>query len=50
MDGTGCEPKAATINKSNRRRPGLVTVPGNAGDDIAAGMLNNILKQAGLKP
>lgn len=31
-------------------KPGLVTVPGNPGDDIAAGTLNNILKQAGLKP
>ena len=30
-------------------KPGLVTVPGNPGYDIAAGTLNNILKQAGLK-
>ena len=31
-------------------KPGLVTVPGKPGDDLAAGTLNNILKQAGLKP
>ncbi|MGH7963562.1 MAG: type II toxin-antitoxin system HicA family toxin [Candidatus Binatia bacterium] len=31
-------------------KPGLVTVPGHPGDDLAAGTLNNILKQAGLKP
>ncbi|HEX8128236.1 MAG TPA: type II toxin-antitoxin system HicA family toxin [Pyrinomonadaceae bacterium] len=31
-------------------KPGLVTVPGNPGDDMATGTLNNILKQAGLKP
>jgi len=31
-------------------KPGLVTVPGNPGDDVAPGTLNNILKQAGLKP
>jgi predicted RNA binding protein YcfA (HicA-like mRNA interferase family) len=30
-------------------KSGLVTVPGNAGDDVASGTLNNILKQAGLK-
>ena len=30
-------------------KPGLVTVPGNPGDDVASGTLNNILKQAGLK-
>jgi predicted RNA binding protein YcfA (HicA-like mRNA interferase family) len=29
-------------------KPGLVTVPGNAGDDLAPGTANNILKQAGL--
>jgi predicted RNA binding protein YcfA (HicA-like mRNA interferase family) len=28
---------------------GRVTVPGKAGDDLAAGTLNSILKQAGLK-
>jgi predicted RNA binding protein YcfA (HicA-like mRNA interferase family) len=27
----------------------LVTVPGNANDDLAPGTLNSILKQAGLK-
>jgi predicted RNA binding protein YcfA (HicA-like mRNA interferase family) len=31
-------------------KPGLVTVPGNPGDDVASDTLNNILKQAGLKP
>ena len=31
-------------------KPGLVTVPGRPGDDVATGTLNNILKQAGLKP
>jgi predicted RNA binding protein YcfA (HicA-like mRNA interferase family) len=31
-------------------RPGLVTVPGKPGDELAAGTLRSILKQAGLKP
>ncbi|MEO8076663.1 MAG: type II toxin-antitoxin system HicA family toxin [Acidobacteriota bacterium] len=30
--------------------PGLVTVAGKPGDDVAPGTLNSILKQAGLKP
>lgn len=30
-------------------KSGLVTVPGHPGDDLAAGTLNSILKQAGLK-
>jgi predicted RNA binding protein YcfA (HicA-like mRNA interferase family) len=30
-------------------KPGLVTLPGKPGDDLAAGTLNSILKQAGLK-
>ena len=30
-------------------RPGLVTVAGKPGDDVAPGTLNSILKQAGLK-
>jgi len=30
-------------------KPGLVTVPGNLGKEMAVGTLNNILKQAGLK-
>ena len=30
-------------------KPGVVTVPGHPGKDIAVGTLNNILKQAGLK-
>ena len=29
--------------------PGLVTVAGKPGDDVAPGTLNSILKQAGLK-
>ncbi|MDT7541935.1 MAG: hypothetical protein QOE33_1839 [Acidobacteriota bacterium] len=29
---------------------GLVTVPGHPRDELAPGTLNNILKQAGLKP
>ena len=31
-------------------KPGLVTVPGNLGDDLAPGTLNSVMKQAGLKP
>lgn len=31
-------------------KPGLVTVPGRGGDELAPGTLNSILKQAGLKP
>jgi predicted RNA binding protein YcfA (HicA-like mRNA interferase family) len=31
-------------------KPGRVTVPGSGNDDLAPGTLNNILKQAGLKP
>ena len=30
-------------------KPGLVTVAGKPGDDMAAGTLNSVLKQAGLK-
>jgi len=30
-------------------KPGLVTVPGNLGDELAPGTLNSILKQARLK-
>ncbi|MFY9618812.1 MAG: type II toxin-antitoxin system HicA family toxin [Pyrinomonadaceae bacterium] len=30
-------------------KPGIITVPGNPGKDMAVGTLNNILKQAGLK-
>ncbi|MGH7801152.1 MAG: type II toxin-antitoxin system HicA family toxin [Thermodesulfobacteriota bacterium] len=30
-------------------KPGLVTVPGRPGDELAPGTLNSILKQAGLK-
>jgi predicted RNA binding protein YcfA (HicA-like mRNA interferase family) len=31
-------------------KPGLVTVSGQGGDDLAPGTLNSVLKQAGLKP
>jgi predicted RNA binding protein YcfA (HicA-like mRNA interferase family) len=31
-------------------KPGLVTVAGAAGDDVAPGTLHSVLKQAGLKP
>lgn len=30
-------------------KSGLVTVPGKLSDDLAAGTLNSVLKQAGLK-
>ena len=30
-------------------KPGRVTIAGHAGDDLAAGTLNSIRKQAGLK-
>jgi predicted RNA binding protein YcfA (HicA-like mRNA interferase family) len=30
-------------------KPGLVTVPGKPGDDLAPGTLNSVLKQAELK-
>jgi predicted RNA binding protein YcfA (HicA-like mRNA interferase family) len=47
--GIGCEPKEAITN-TNTHEAGIVTVPGNPGKDMAVGTLNNILKQAGLKP
>ncbi len=31
-------------------KPGVVTVPGKPGDDLAPGTYHSILKQAGLKP
>lgn len=31
-------------------KPGLVTVAGKLSDELAAGTLNSVLKQAGLKP
>ena len=31
-------------------KPGRVTISGRAGDDLAPGTFNSILKQAGLKP
>ena len=30
-------------------KPGLVTIPGKPGDELAPGTLNSILKQSGLK-
>ena len=30
-------------------KPGLVTIAGKGGDDLAPGTLNSVLKQAGLK-
>ena len=30
-------------------KPGLVTIPGRAGDELPKGTLGSILKQAGLK-
>lgn len=38
-----------TGNSKHASKPGLVTVAGKPGDDIAPGTLNSILKQAGLK-
>lgn len=34
----------------HRVKPGLVTLPGKPGDDLAPGTLNSVWKQAGLKP
>ena len=34
----------------HQTKPGLVTVPGKPGDELAPGTLNSILKQSGLKP
>ncbi|HZI94430.1 MAG TPA: type II toxin-antitoxin system HicA family toxin [Patescibacteria group bacterium] len=34
----------------HNRKPGLVTIAGNPGFDLAPGTLNSIFKQAGLKP
>ena len=31
------------------KKPGLVTIAGHPGDDLAPGTLNSVLKQAGLK-
>jgi predicted RNA binding protein YcfA (HicA-like mRNA interferase family) len=33
----------------HRNKPGLVTIAGKPGDDLAPGTKNSILKQAGLK-
>ena len=30
-------------------KPGLVTIPGKPGDDLALGTLNSIFKQSGIK-
>jgi predicted RNA binding protein YcfA (HicA-like mRNA interferase family) len=46
--------RLARIRGSHRqykhpKRPGVVTIAGRPGDDLAAGTLNSVLKQAGLK-
>jgi predicted RNA binding protein YcfA (HicA-like mRNA interferase family) len=46
--------RLARVRGSHRQfkhsdKPGLVTVSGHLGDDLAPGTLNSILKQAGLK-
>ncbi|MFL6373741.1 MAG: type II toxin-antitoxin system HicA family toxin [Pyrinomonadaceae bacterium] len=33
----------------HRSKPGLVTIPGTPGKELAIGTLNNILRQAGLR-
>jgi predicted RNA binding protein YcfA (HicA-like mRNA interferase family) len=33
----------------HRSKPGRVTIAGSAGDDLAPGTLNSVLKQAGLR-
>jgi predicted RNA binding protein YcfA (HicA-like mRNA interferase family) len=33
----------------HRSKPGLITIAGKLGDDLAPGTLNSIYKQAGLK-
>lgn len=33
----------------HNNKPGLVTIAGKPGDDLAPGTLNSIMKQAGLK-
>jgi len=50
MDGIGCEPREVITNTNSPTKPGLVTVPGTPGKEMAIGTVNNILKQAGLKP
>ncbi|HEV8367981.1 MAG TPA: type II toxin-antitoxin system HicA family toxin [Pyrinomonadaceae bacterium] len=41
---------AVPVANKHLTKPGLMTIPGKPGDDLAVGTLNNILKQAGLKP
>jgi predicted RNA binding protein YcfA (HicA-like mRNA interferase family) len=41
--------RGSHLQLKHRTKLGRVTVPGNPGDDLAAGTLNSILKQAGLK-
>jgi predicted RNA binding protein YcfA (HicA-like mRNA interferase family) len=36
--------------RGSHRQPGLVTIAGKPGFDLAPGTLGSILKQAGLKP
>ena len=41
--------RGSHLQLKHRTKPGRVTVPGKPGDDLAAGTLNSILKQASLK-
>jgi predicted RNA binding protein YcfA (HicA-like mRNA interferase family) len=43
------ETKGSHPQYKHPAKPGRVTVPGHPGDDVAAGTLESILKQAGLK-
>ncbi|HEY5074130.1 MAG TPA: type II toxin-antitoxin system HicA family toxin [Pyrinomonadaceae bacterium] len=50
-DGWYCvRTKGSHRQYKHATKPGLVTVPGKPSEDMAIGTLNNILKQAGLKP
>jgi len=48
-DGIWFVQKEAIVNFKHPKKKGLVTISGNAGNDIAPGTLNSVLKQAGLK-
>ena len=41
--------RGSHLQLKHQTKPGRVTVPGKPGDDLAAGTLNSILKQASLK-
>jgi hypothetical protein len=49
MAGSSCEYWEVISSTSIQTKPGLVTVAGHPGDDLAPGTLNSILMQAGLK-